>query len=133
MRRALPRFVLIGLAGVGVNQLGLYLLHGKLGLGLLWASALATETAILSNYLGNELFTFHLRRLHLGRLLRFNSIALGGLVLTVSTLWVLQQLTPWHYLVDNLLAIAAGSMWNFAFNFRWTWGRHTAPAPIEAD
>lgn len=128
-RDALPRFLAVGLAGVLINEGVLYALHGAAGLPLLAASALATETAILGNYVGNELLTFHLRKLHLGRLLRFNAVALGGLVLTVATLAALQHLTDWHYLLDNLLAIGAGSVWNFAVNFGWTWGKGTIIAP----
>lgn len=120
---ALPRFGLVGLIGVGVNQALLFALHGLVGVPLVVASALATETAIVTNYLGNELWTFHLRRLKLGRLLRFNAVSLGALVITVTSLWLLQRFTPWHYLVDNVIAIAAGSAWNFAVNFGWTWRR----------
>lgn len=123
MGSALPRFAVVGLIGVGVNQGLLFLLHGVADLPLLLASALATESAILSNYAGNELYTFHLRKLHWGRLVRFNLVSLGSLVLTVGTLWLLQRVTPFHYLVDNLLAIGVGSTWNFAMNFGWTW-RH---------
>ena len=120
---AVPRFSLVGLLGVGVNQVLLFLLHGVAGLPLLLSSALATETAIVSNYAGNELWTFHHRKLDVGRLLRFNAVSLGALVLTVSTLWLLQRYTPWHYLANNLLAIGAGATWNFAANFGWTWRR----------
>lgn len=123
MRDALPRFGAVGLAGVGVNQLLLFGLHGVAGLHIVLASAIATESAIIGNYIGNELFTFHHRRLDPGRLLRFNAVSLGSLVLTVGTLWALQQLTPLHYLVDNLIAIAVGATWNFAVNFGWTWKR----------
>lgn len=126
-RAALPRFLAVGLAGVLVNEAMLWLLHGRAGLHLVVASALATETAILGNYAGNELFTFHLRQLDLGRLLRFNAVALGGLVLTVATLWLLQHLVAWHYLLDNLVAIGAGALWNFAVNFGWTWGAGVGP------
>ena len=133
-RRALPRFLLVGLAGVAINEGMLWLLHGRAGVPLLLAAALATETAILGNYAGNELFTFHLRELHLGRLLRFNTVALGGLALTVGTLWLLQHLVDWHYLLDNLIAIGAGSVWNFAANFGWTWGAAaTTRAPRPED
>jgi dolichol-phosphate mannosyltransferase len=126
-RHALPRFLAVGLAGVAVNELTLFLLHGLGGVPLLVAVALATETAILSNYAGNELLTFHLRRLHLGRLVRFNAVALGGLALTVASMWLLQRVAPLHYLVANLIAIAVGSIWNFAANFGWTWGPRTMP------
>jgi putative flippase GtrA len=121
IRSALPRFAVVGLAGVGVNQGLLFALHGLAGWPIVIASALATETAIVHNYVGNELATFHHRRLDVGRLLRFNAVSLGALVLTVGTLWALQHLTPWHYLVDNLVAIGAGTVWNFAVNFGWTW------------
>lgn len=124
-RRALPRFLAVGLAGVLINEAVLFLLRDAAGLPLLVASALATETAIVGNYVGNELFTFHTRKLRLQRLLRFNAVALGGLLLTVGTLAFLQPRTEWHYLVDNLLAIGAGSVWNFAANFGWTWGKAT--------
>lgn len=120
---AIPRFSAVGLVGVVVNQLLLFTLHGLAGMPLVAASALATETAIVSNYVGNELWTFHLRRLDLGRLLRFNAVSLGALVLTVTTLWLLERATPWHYLANNLLAIGAGAAWNFAVNFGWTWRR----------
>lgn len=124
-RDALPRFMAVGVAGVVVNEAVLWLLYGVLGVPLLVAGALATETAIVGNYVGNELFTFHLRELHVGRLIRFNTVALGGLLLTVGTLWLLQHLVDWHYLIDNLVAIGAGATWNFAANFGWTWGKRT--------
>lgn len=118
---ALPRFSLVGLVGVAVNQGVLFALHGLAGLPLVPASAAATETAIVSNYLGNEWLTFHHRRFHVGRLLRFNVVSLGGLVLTVAALWALQRLTPLHYLLNNLLAVAVGTAWNFTLSFGWTW------------
>lgn len=114
---------MVGLVGVGVNQGLLFALHGLAGVPLLVASALATESAIVSNYVGNELYTFHHRVLDWGRLGRFNLVSLGSLILTVGTLWLLQRATPFHYLVDNLLAIGVGSLWNFAVNFGWTWRR----------
>jgi putative flippase GtrA len=121
VKAALPRFAVVGAVGVGINQLVLFALHGVVGLHLLVASALATECAILGNYVGNELFTFHHRRLAWRRAGRFNLVSLGSLVLTVGALWALQKLTPLHYLVDNLIAIAVGASWNFAVNFGWTW------------
>lgn len=114
---------MVGVIGVAVNQTLLFLLHGVGGLPLLVASALATESAIISNYVGNEFFTFHHRALDWGRLVRFNLVSLGSLVLTVGTLWLLQRATPFHYLVDNLVAIGVGSTWNFVVNFGWTWRR----------
>ncbi|MEX0659473.1 MAG: GtrA family protein, partial [Egibacteraceae bacterium] len=78
------RYALVGATGVLVNLAVLHVLHGELGLGFLRSSAMATETAILCNYLGNELWTFHHRRLAWRRLVTFNVSALAGLVATVT-------------------------------------------------
>ncbi|PSO50537.1 MAG: hypothetical protein BRC31_07410 [Actinobacteria bacterium QS_5_72_10] len=65
---AFGRFATVGASGVGVNLGMLWLLlHGPVALAAEGpfpaASAIATETAILWNYAGNELWTYHLRRL----------------------------------------------------------------------
>jgi putative flippase GtrA len=121
VHEALWRFLVVGSAGVLVNQSLLYLLHVRGGISLVLASIAATQAAIVSNYVGHERWTFRARRLRLGRLLRFNATALGGLVITVGTLWTLHHLSPLHIMVANLVAIAAGTSWNFSISFLWTW------------
>ncbi len=116
------RFGAVGLAGVGVNESLLYLLHMRLGTSVIAAAVVATEAAILANYLGNELWTFASRP-DTGRLLRFQLTALAGLAITVSTLQALMALTGMHLLVANLAAVGAGAAWNFVVNVTWTWRR----------
>lgn len=112
----------VGLAGVGVNEGLLYLLHVRLGASVLTAAIVATEIAILANYLGNELWTFDSRP-DAGRLLRFQLTALAGLVITVLTLRGLLAATGLHLLLANLAAVGAGATWNLAVNMSWTWRR----------
>lgn len=117
--RALLRFGTVGAAGVLVNLAVLQLLVGGLGWGFTRSSAIATEAAIISNYIGNELWTFHLRRLHLGRLGRFNLVSLAALVVTVTVATVVKEFID--YRLAQLVGIACGAAVNFLVNFRWTW------------
>lgn len=119
--KAFVRFGLVGGVGTLVNLGVLYLLHGVLGLGFTRSSAIATELAIVSNYVGNELWTFHLRRLSWRRLVQYNAAALLGLLTTVVVATVVKELI--HPLLAQLVGIAAGSGLNFAMNFGFIWRR----------
>lgn len=118
---ALLRFGVVGAVGTAINLLVLELLHGQLGLGFTRSSAVATEVAIVGNYLGNELWTFHHRKLSLRRLVQFNLTMLVGAAVQVGSATLLKEFMP--YLLAQALGIAIGSGLNFAFNFGWTWRR----------
>ena len=118
---ALLKFGVVGAIGTAVNLGVLELLHGQLGYGFTRSSAAATEVAIIGNYLGNELWTFHHRKLSLRRLLQFNITMLVGAALQVGSATLLKEFMP--YLLAQALGIAIGSGLNFAFNFGWTWRR----------
>lgn len=127
-----PRFVkfaLVGVSGVLVNNLVLFLLHGRAGLPLPVASLVAIESAIVNNFLFNDRWTFGQATPTLGRFLRFNLVSLGGLVVNLSVLTGLVRLFGVHYLVANLVGIAAALAWNFLVNVRWTWAS-TAPTSV---
>ncbi len=121
MRTALLRFAVVGALGTLVNLAVLELLHGQLGYGFTRSSAAATEVAIVGNYLGNELWTFHYRRLSLRRLLQFNVTMLLGAAVQVGSATLLKEHLA--YLLAQGLGIAIGAGVNFAFNFGWTWRR----------
>lgn len=117
--RAAIKFGLVGASGVLVNLLVLEGLHGQLGWGFTRSSAIATETAIITNYIGNELWTFHKRRISLRRFVQFNAVALAGLFATVTVATILERLID--YRLAQLVGIGAGALLNFTGNFRWTW------------
>ncbi|CAN5857788.1 MAG: GtrA family protein [Euzebyales bacterium] len=118
---AFLRFGVVGAVGTLVNLGVLHLLHTELGLGFTRSSAIATEAAILSNYLGNELFTFHLRELSWRRVLQYNAAALVSLGVTVAVATAAKEVV--HPLLAQLAGIAAGSSLNFLANFGWIWRR----------
>ena len=124
------RFGAVGLTGVFVDMLLLYLLSdpSTLGWGLTRSKVIASEVAILNNFLWNDNWTFgdisstqRGWRPWLKRLLKFNLICLAGLVINVLVLnWVFNFWLPNRY-VANLMAIAVATLWNFWVNYKLSW------------
>src|SRR5688500_11570446 len=101
------RFGLVGLSGVVVNTTLLWTLARGAQLPVPLASVLATEAAILSNFLLNDRWTFRaVARRHppLIRLARFNGVSLGGMAITVALLTLLSSYAGLHLLLANMLA-----------------------------
>lgn len=124
--RRLARFALIGISGVLLNTALLVLLVEAGGLPPVVATAMGTEVAILSNFTLNDRWTFgdaHAPLAWVGRAWRYNLVALGGLLLSVTVLALLTHGLHLHYLVANLFGIGAGFLWNYALNWRFTWAR----------
>jgi putative flippase GtrA len=122
------RFGLVGLSGVVVNTSVLWALARGAQLPVPLASALATETAILSNFALNDRWTFRAARQYplLMRLLRFNGVSLGGLAITMLLVTLLTNYSDLHLLAANLLAIGGAMTWNYVVNSRWTWNGPSA-------
>jgi putative flippase GtrA len=124
------RFGIVGTCGVLVNYAILITLVELFDLNRLIAVALANETAILSNFFFNNLWTFR----DVGReipfpqrALRYNVLGLGGLLVSVTVLGVLSYGFGMQYLLANAFAIGMAMTWNYLSNARWTWSLHTAP------
>lgn len=124
------RFGLVGLSGVFVDMGVLYLLSDPttLGWGLTRSKIIASEIAIINNFLWNDRWTFgdiSSRQTgwqkRLKRLLKFNLICLAGLVLNVLLLNGLFNLFGMNRYLANLIAIAAVTLWNFWLNLKLSW------------
>ena len=124
------RYGLVGLSGVFVDMAIFYLLSEQVGFGLVLSKVIAAEIAIVSNFLGNDVWTFadatrqqRNRPSQLKRLLKFNIICLMGLCLDVMLLKLLYQVVFDNRLkyVANLLAIGSVAIWNFWVNWKLSW------------
>ena len=117
----LAKFSSVGASGVLVNTGMLVLFYQIAGLPLIAASVLATDCAIVSNYLLNERWTFGAQSISFRRFLKFNVSSLGGLMITTGTLYLL--VTGWrvHHLIANLVGIGLATGWNFTASMVWTW------------
>lgn len=124
------RFGLVGFSGVFVDMAILYLLSDPttLGLPLTRSKIIASEFAIINNFLWNDFWTFAdisrrqpgLRQ-RLERLLKFNLICLSGLIINVLLLNFLFNVFGINRYVANLIAIAAVTLWNFWLNLKLSW------------
>ncbi len=115
------RFGAVGLLGTIVNVAILHLLHNELGWGFTRSSAIATELAIVHNYMWNELWTFHIRRLNIGRLVRYNASSIVAFCVTVGVATIVKEVTDPR--LAQLVGILSGAGLNYIVNARWTWGR----------
>ena len=128
------RFGIVGFSGVFVDMILLYLLSdpSSLGWGLTRSKILASEVAIINNFIWNDAWTFaDFAKQQTGwsnrfkRFLKFNAVCLIGLALNVVILnfffnLLFANLAYGRYLA-NLIAIAAVTIWNFWFNLKLNW------------
>ncbi len=125
------RFGLVGLSGVFVDMTILYLLHDPqaLGLPLTRSKIIASEIAIVNNFLWNDRWTFGdissqqsgLQK-RIKRFIKFNLVCLIGLGLNVAILNILVNYAGVKdYRVANLVAIAIVTIWNFWINLKLSW------------
>lgn len=128
------RFGIVGFSGVFVDMIMLYLLSDPttLGWGLTRSKILASEVAIVNNFLWNDAWTFAdfssqqkgwSKRFK--RFLKFNVVCLAGLILNVLVLNFLFNLifkdVPYGRYIANFIAIAVVTIWNFWFNLKLSW------------
>jgi dolichol-phosphate mannosyltransferase len=121
------KFSLVGGLGVFVNM-GMLTVLTSAGLGYLPGGVFAVETAIVTNFLLNEFWTFSdfsKRRsgltARLKRFIKFNLFCLGGAVINLSILWALTEYAGIYYLLSNLIGIGAATLWNYGMNANVTW------------
>ncbi|MDJ0734971.1 MAG: glycosyltransferase [Nostocaceae cyanobacterium] len=124
------RFALVGLTGVFVDMMVLYLLSDPttLALPLTRSKIIAGEVAIFNNFLWNDVWTFadvsqqqREWRQRLKRFLKFNIICLAGLLLNVLVLNLVFNFIIHNRYIANLIAIAFATFWNFWVNLKLSW------------
>jgi len=116
------KFNLVGLTGVLVNE-GLLVLLVSHGVYFLYASAIAIEVSIISNFVLNDLWTFRDRR-HghvVTRLLKFNGLMLVGLAVNLAILYFGTDYMGIHYAVSNLAGIAVAFLVRYWLSVKYAW------------
>lgn len=125
------RFVCVGGLGFVFSTTVLALLVGQ-GLPNFVASLLATEAAIILNYVGHEMVTFGTRRLTWRRLATYNASAALGLLITAVAFDAISRGTDLPLVVRNLLAVGCGTASNFLISSRFVWGTRAGAVPADA-
>ncbi|NJF24678.1 glycosyltransferase family 2 protein [Thermococcus sp. Bubb.Bath] len=119
----LIKFSIVGTSGIFVNEGFLWFFVRFLGWSKVWANIPAIELSILNNFTWNDLWTFRdLRKRPLWRrLLSFHAAALTGAAVQMAIYAPLVYIGV-HYLIANLIGIAASFIVRFLFNRNVTWG-----------
>jgi dolichol-phosphate mannosyltransferase len=120
------KFGIVGVSGIVVNNGILWLLTEQ-GLGDIAASIIATETAIITNFIGNSLWTWshHTEGSWGKRFILFQGISIFAGILTVALFWCFKNLIGMPLLVANTAAIGVTFIINYLLNSKFTW-RKTA-------
>lgn len=113
-------FGLVGLFGTAAHYIVLALLVELLASPVLLATTTGFAVGAVVNYALNRRFTFTSTAPHHVALPKFLTVAAAGAVLNGAVVGLLLALTPWHYLVAQLLATATVLVWNFVANLLWT-------------
>jgi dolichol-phosphate mannosyltransferase len=118
------KFAVVGGSGVLVNMGCFYVFTRYAGIRIEFASPMAIEISILTNFFLNNAWTFRKRDTKIGfagRILRYHLVtAVAGLV-NYLTLLLLTHVAGLHDLVSNLIGIILGTFINFFLNSLWTW------------
>ncbi|MDF2690840.1 MAG: hypothetical protein K0S29_695 [Gammaproteobacteria bacterium] len=118
-------FCMIGFLGLAVNLLVFSWLFYGFKLHPLACSVLSSTTAMLHNFLWNDLVTWKGRgvagkRHQLKRFVQFFSVSIIGIAITALTLKIFLVL-DWHELLGQFSGIAIATFWNYFANNHWTW------------
>ena len=128
------KFAAVGLSGLFVNEILLFVLTEFAGLYFVLSGIIAVEISIITNFVLNERWTFGdmvkregLRK----RFVKYNSISLTGMVINVALLFCFTNFLGIYYLVSNAMAIIVVFFWNYFVNRRFTWkNEKAASAPV---
>lgn len=133
------KFATVGVANTVISVAVFNLCALALGLPATVSNVLAYAVGFVNSFYWNRAWTFADRR-HLGvahTLPRFALVNIGGLIITTSTVWILERYGPiasWHGAgavvrlnVIEGLAICLGLLWNYTLMRVWVFaGRDTA-------
>ncbi len=118
------KFAVVGSSGVLVNMGFFFIFTRYAGIRMEFASPMAIEISILTNFFLNNAWTFRRRDTRVGftgRILRYHLVtAVAGLV-NYLTLLLLANVLGMNDMVGNLIGILLGTIINFFLNSFWTW------------
>jgi dolichol-phosphate mannosyltransferase len=118
------KFAIVGGSGVFVNMGCFYAFTRYAGMRIEFASPIAIEISILTNFLLNNAWTFRRRTTRVGfggRIVRYHLVTAVAGGVNYATLLLLAKVVGLHDLLSNLVGIALGTFINFFLNSLWTW------------
>jgi dolichol-phosphate mannosyltransferase len=117
-------FLLVGLSGVLVHLSTLWSIHVFWSADFVFGQAIATLVAMTSNFILNNHFTYHDKKLY-GRnfyrgLISFYFVcSFGSIFNVIFAGWLFELSFPWW--AAGLLGAISGAIWNYAVSAIFTW------------
>jgi len=136
--RSFIKFNIVGLSGVAVNE-GFFILLNAYGIYYVYASGVAIEISIISNFLLNDFWTFRDRRSgHAAmRLIKFNLLMIAGLIAQLLIVYGVTTYLGIDPSVSNLIGIAGAFILRYFLSVRYAWMRTDTskrdPPPVRAE
>lgn len=123
--REVSRFLIVGGVVFSANQLFLYLLHGLIGLRLVFAQIIASELATVVSFVFHHHWTYrnYNSRPLLVRFLHFNLTALGGIIIANATSLVCVYVFGINYLIGFSFGAILAIFWNYFANKHFIWAQ----------
>ena len=118
------KFAVVGVFGIFVNQVALYVFVEGFGIHYLLAAVLASQVSTLNNFLWIEFWVFRGRDARGNvflRYLAFNAINMATLVIRIPVMYVLTDLAGVNYLISNLVAIGITFGVRYLIADNWIW------------
>lgn len=115
-------FSIVGASGVVVDFSVTWLFKEKVRIHKYIANSLGFIVATISNYLLNRFWTFYTEdaQAKFNEFSKFFFIALIGLVINNAILYLFHEKLKWNFYLSKLVAIGIVSIWNFSFNYLYT-------------
>jgi len=122
------RYVTVGGTGFIIDFSVLYFLHSVVGWHVGVSQAVSAEMAIVSNFLGNNFWSFSHKKAHGNRALlrgfvKFNTVALGSLILQVTAISIYEHLfgTDYIYVFKMLFILVVIIPYSYILYNRVIW------------
>jgi putative flippase GtrA len=121
------RFAIVGGVVTAIQYAILIALVQGAIAGAVAASSVGFAVSALANYALNRRFTFRSSQAHAEALPKFAIVALLGLAVNASLIWLFHIPVGLHYLLAQVLATGGTLLWNFTLNRIWTFSPSSLP------
>ena len=132
LMKRFTKLCFVGGSGVFVDMAVLFMLIDPqcLGISLVYGKLCAGQTAMVNNFIWNDLWTFHefssydpTWRGRLKRFVKFDVVCSFGLVISVILLHIQVVRFGFNPYIANFLAIVVATFWNYGINLCFNWGK----------
>lgn len=124
-------FALVGLSGVLVNMFLFWLLNGVFHVQYSLAAFISATTAMISNFILNDKFTWPgYKQEHVAsRFLKNIAVSVAGIGINLLVLYILHERAGMAAWLANLIGIFTATAWNYIINNLWTWRQRSEVSP----